>query len=76
MGLMRILDALLPIISEVKLILILDQLYLSVSSSRRTGLSSLLDILIIDKTDRLWLDWKFQKPVEIDLESKWSLIEA
>ena len=70
MGLMRILDALLPIISEVKLILILDQLYLSVSSSRRTGLSSLLDILIIDKTDRLWLDWKFQKPVEIDLESK------
>ena len=72
MGLMRILDALLPIISEVKLILILDQLYLSVSSSRRTGLSSLL----VDKTDRLWLDWKFQKPVEIDLESKWSLIEA
>ena len=62
-----------PIISEVKLILILDQLYLSVSSSRRTGLSSLL----VDKTDRLWLDWKFQKPVvEIELESKWSLIEA
>ena len=72
MGLMRILDALLPIISEVKLILILDQLYLSVSSSRRTGLSSLL----VDKIDRLWLDWKFQKPVEIELESKWSLIEG